>query len=378
MIKVLLYTDTPLYGGAEKQMLELARTINQKKFNPLVICGNYKSLDQFCDELKNSGIKTQRIRAKNKHSLKNYFELKQIIKNFKPDLIHANIWNPMAGKYAIFTAKKLKIPLVTTEHDPFEVKGLKKLFKRKLLEPIQKIITVSDANQKVMELLYPETKNKLTTIHNGINLKKIEIQLKALTSNKIATIKKEIFKAESNEKIILSAGTLHERKGFKYLIEAFKTVHQKYPKSKLIIAGEGPERKNLEDLIKNLHLVPNCLLISWRENIIELMAASDIFVLPSIKEAFGLVILEALACKLPVIATKAGGIPEIIKNENGLLVAAQNSNELSEAIIKILEDQALHEKLSSLGYKRVQDFKVEKNTQKTEKIYEEVIKQKKN
>ncbi len=366
--KIIFYTDTPMYGGAENQMYLLAKYLDRQLFEPIFIIRNLPALDRLASRLQEINIKTYLIPSKSKHSLKNLTQLNKIILQEKPSLIHAHLWNPMACKYIFPVSLLHKIPLIITEHDPFKLGILKTVYKKVTLRFSKSIIAVSEANRQLISHLYPSHNRKTVTIHNGI-----EDAPKPILATRRHTIRKEIFHVGPETQVIFSAGTLHERKGYKYLISAYRKVLQKFPNSKLIIAGEGPERKKLEKLINNLDLVNRVMLLGQCENISELMQSANLFVLPSLKEAFGLVLLEAMQADLPVIASRVGGIPEIITENSGVMVEPADKNALIKAISRLLSHPELMNKLSIQGVIRSKHFSAQKTADGTSQIYLENI-----
>lgn len=372
MKKILLYTDTPLMGGAELQMFLLAKFLNRSKFEPILICGKNKELDKWCDNFEKEKIKVIRLNVRSKHNPKHYFQLKKIIKAEKPDILHAHIWNPASGRYAYLAAKSTKIPLVTTEHDPFKLSPIKDFFKKRALKYVSKIVAVSNNNKKLLSELYPEHKQKIEIIHNGIDITWWQSQLLRFTNEDRKHIKEDIFHCKENTLIIATVAELSERKGIKYLINAVPSVKKKYPNTKFVIIGDGPSRKNYEHLIKKLDLENHVHLTGRQKEIPKLLKSSNIFVLPSIREGFGMVNLEAMITPLPIIATKVGGIPEVVKNEEtGILVDPGNSIALIAALFKLIPSPELREKYAAAGHKRVLGkFDARKMAKEYEKLYE--------
>ena len=164
---------------------------------------------------------------------------------------------------------------------------------------------------------------------------------------------------------ILTVGYLIERKGFKYLIEAMKEVLKEHENVKLKIVGSGPLEKPIKKLIKELKLESTIEIISnvSDEGLLELYNLSDLFVLPSIvdsegnTEGLGVVLLEAMACKLPVIGFNIGGIPDIVHDGvNGFLVPQKDSEKISNAIIKLIENDEMRENFAINGYEMVKGY----------------------
>jgi len=368
--KILFYTDTPLYGGAEKQMTLLAKHLRDSGFEIGLICRQLDSLTKLTEDFQKMNLPVYLLHSRSKNSLGIFFQLNKILRREKPDIVHAQLWNPMANKHLFLLKSFYKFKLITTEHDPFALGFLKSLYKKLTLRRTDFVITVSHANQELMSELYPAVVEKITTIHNGI-----ENNLEPIHASHRQTVRKKFFNISSPDtKIIFSAGTLHARKGFKYLFLAFQMLIKQNSDVVLCIAGEGPERKNLEKLIINLDLVNRIKLLGFKNNISELMQAADIFVLPSLKEAFGLVILEAFMAKLTVIATRAGGIPEIITDEqNGLLVKPQSKDQLYKALKKILSSDKLKHSLTSNASISLEKFSAIQMAKKTVEVYHQIL-----
>ena len=161
---------------------------------------------------------------------------------------------------------------------------------------------------------------------------------------------------------ILSVGYLIERKGFMYLISSINEVLKKYENVKLKIIGSGPQEQQIKNHITELNLDKYVEIIGniSDDELLRLYNSSDLFVLPSIidsqgnTEGLGVVLIEAMACGLPVIGSNIGGIPDIIhEGETGLLFTQKNISELSKSIIKIIENPDLRERIANKGYQMV-------------------------
>ncbi len=374
MKKILFYTDTPLTGGAELQMFLLAKFLNKTEYSPILAWSDYPSLDRWSDKFQKEEIPVIRLKVKSKHDPQHYFQLKKIIKEHKIDLIHAHIWNPASCRYAFMAADK-NTPIITTEHDPFPLPFFKDLIKKHFLKKISKIVTVSDNNAKLLKQLYPNHSKKISVIHNGLDLEWWHSQLLRFPNQDRKEIKENIFQAREDSLILITIAALHERKGLRYLIEAMHKITAKFPNTKLAIVGEGPEENELRKLVEKLEMENHVELLGRRKETPKLLKSSDVFVLPSRREAFGMVNLEAMVTGLPVVATKVGGIPEIIENgKNGFLVEPENSDALAEKILKLIKDPELRNKIGEAGYKTVvEKFDAEKMAQQYEKIYAQIL-----
>jgi len=373
--KLLFYTDTPYVGGAENQMYLLSKFLNKAKYEVVLVCSDYKKLSDWASRFEQEGVRVVKLNVAHKHDPRHYFQLKELIKVEVPDIIHVHVWNPASCRYAFMAANKYKFPVVVTEHDPFELPKFKKYIKNKLMKRVQKIVTVSNSNYELMQNIFPELKNCTTTVHNGIDTTWFESQLLNFSKNKRTEFRGKEFEADNETKVILSVAELHERKGLKHLIKTLPSILSKNSNVRLVIAGDGPHKKDLENLIAEQKLTGYIRLLGFRKDIPKIMASADVFVLPSEKEAFGLVLLEAMTAKLPIIASNVGGIPEIIEDGvNGDLVDASNHDIMAEKILELFNNNFKVREYTEAGYAKLQSqFDAKSMAKKYEDIYDQII-----
>jgi glycosyltransferase involved in cell wall biosynthesis len=264
------------------------------------------------------------------------------------DIIHVQ-WPIPNGLGAYFLKKIYKTPYINTVHGEefYLSKRYNTLFALKwLINNSFKTITNSTATKDSYSRL-DLNEDKFQVIPFGVDIN----FFKPLNTPK----NEEVFQ-------ILSVGYLIERKGFKYLIKAVKKVLKEYNNVTLKIIGSGPLKNKLQYLITELKLVNQVKLIGnvSDNELLHLYNSSDLFILPSITdtqgntEGLGVVLLEAMACELPVIGSKVGGIPDIIiDNETGLLVNEKDILELSMKIKYLIDNKELRQKLATNGLNRV-------------------------
>jgi len=171
---------------------------------------------------------------------------------------------------------------------------------------------------------------------------------------------------------------LADHKGHKYLIEASRILRDKAPRIKIIIVGDGPLQLKLNRQVKEIQVEDMVFFLGFREDIPQILASLDLFVLSSKLEGMGTSIMDAMACRLPVVATEVGGIPEVVVNEQtGLLVPPKKPAALAAAIMRIYENRELAEQLGSRGYEVVHSkFSAAAMAAKIIAIYERLAKKK--
>lgn len=366
MKRILFYTDTPLLGGAENQMYLLAKFLPKDKYAVTLACASRASLNPWCQKFMELGIPVIRLKVFHKHDPRHFLYLKKLLPEF--DIMHMHVWNPASCRYGFLATKKT--PLVITEHDPFPLNGVKGWFKKKLMKRVQRIIVASEAAKQLVLEQEESWDPLITVIPNGIDIETWREQAHIPNRNEFRRIH---FNALPNGKVILCVAELSPRKGQKYLIEAVRMLSPEFPNVKLVFIGEGPSRKHYENLAHPLE--DRVLFLGHRKEIAKFMAASDIFVLPSVREAFGLVLLEASISGVPVIATNVGGIPEIIEDsKTGLLVAPEDSKKLASAIRLLLTDRDLGQKLARGASQRIETrFRAKTMAERTGELYDSVL-----
>ena len=246
------------------------------------------------------------------------------------DLIHAQ-WTLSAGIVAL-TRKIHRCPIVATLQgsDLFQVPRSKagRFLTRWTLNRIDQITVLSNALfREVVKIGISQDKVKI--IPNGVDIH-------------------QFFPKESRENTILYVGSLIERKGVKYLIEAFSMLADKYPEYSLTIVGSGQEFENLQQIARNKGLLSRVVFtgaISPNE-VKDRMQHAKVFTLPSLEEGLVVVLLEALACGTPVVASSVGGIKDIVSPDVGLLVSPASPEELMSGIDWLLKNRSSWETMS--------------------------------
>jgi len=259
---------------------------------------------------------------------------------------------------------------VYTEHrfdDDFHLKNpLNEWMQKKVLREqnyhSDLIIAVSHSVRDFLVKSEMALSEKIVIIPNGIELNRTDNRIQNTDNSRKAPV-------------IGNVANLNFQKGQIYLIDAMPEILEKYPLATLEIIGEGEERVALEAEIKRLNIEKNVTLYGFKNKIDRYMKDWSVFALSSVAETFGIVVLEAMKAGLPVVATKVGGVSDIIiQNKNGLLVPSRNSKQLAKSILNVLDNPALAAKLKRAGLERVKEFDWKIIIKKIEKEYLELFK----
>jgi glycosyltransferase involved in cell wall biosynthesis len=301
----------------------------------------------------------------------------------KPDVIHAASHEQPLTLLAFLSAKKLKIPFTYTHwcyHYPNAFYGRFWLFvaEHTVFFPIwkytKKIIAGSLVGKKYLKNILGVPEKRIALINGGA----IDIDLFNVSNYDKRNMKAK-FGLKEDDWVILTVARLHKAKGLNYLIRAFALIKEELHSAnfKLIIVGQGPEKSNLLQLTRKLGISKSVVFVDKEiayDEMPKIYTIGDVFVLPTLSEQVGRVIIEALAMSLPVVATDVGGIREVIKNlETGLLVSTKNAEGLAKEILHLYEDENLRRKVGIAGRQLVEkSFNYLNMARETLKVYKEI------
>ena len=347
-MKVAVLATVVGYGGAEKVVLSLLENINPESFEliPVIFTRPNQMNNKFFKHIKKITARYHEIFVDN-YSFKylnpivNLIETYKLLKQEKIDIIHTHGYR--ADVIGVCLSKLIGLPIISTCHG--FITNDRSLLVYKLMDFIalrffNKIITVSES-----------IKSQL--IKSGIKESLIAVILNAVTVNINETKlirerhdKRRLFKINDKEVVIGYIGRLSVEKGIQYLIEAGEILKEMYEPFKMLIVGDGPAKKELKNLVKQKKLGSEVIFTGFQNDIENWIPALDIFVLSSLTEGTPMALLEAMAFKIPVVATNVGGIPKIIKNGiNGILVEPGDSSELAREIKLLINDPILQKKI---------------------------------
>lgn len=378
--KILYVITLAERGGAQKYVLDLAKNLDKEKYEILVACGGKLSEWLFInlekEKIEYYPLKHLKREILPWHDFLGLFELRRLIKLFKPDIIHLNSSKAgVIGSFAAVGMKKIKV--VYTAHgfvfnEPMSsFKKFIYLWAEKMSGGMKnKIIAISKFDEEIGIKNKIAPKEKFVTISTGIDPQAI-----AFLSKNEALKKLNI---PPKYKIVGTIANYYPTKALHRLIEASKIISEKCNDCKFILIGDGPEREKLGEIIKNNKLTNNFFL-GPIDNASTYLKAFDVFVLPSVKEGMPYTVLEAMLAEVPIVATKVGGISEMITDgKTGFLVESKTGKEEAATINQIAEKAAYylnHPEImqiftNSAREKIIADFTLKKMISETEKIYQ--------
>ncbi len=372
--KVLFLITKSNWGGAQRYVYDLAVGLPRENFDVIVALGQDGPL---ATKLRAAGVRVTNIPSLERDislakELKAFEGILHIVKQEKPDVLHIN--SSKAGALGALVGRLLFVPkVIFTSHGwafnedrPGWQKFIFKFVHWLTVLLAHKTIAVSHELKRQMD--WPLVQNKMVVIHSGRDI----TNLKSREEARGALIKIEPRLAEyKNEFWSATIGELHKVKRHDVTIRALAEVIKQKPNTRHIIIGAGEEEKNLQSLIQNLALQSHIFLIGAVDEASQYLRAFDLFVLSSRSEALGYVIVEAAIAGVPIIATRVGGVPEIVEHERSALLVPQGDIEaLAYACTKLRGDETARKFLSAGALEQAKNFTFAETLTKTIALYE--------
>ena len=404
--KILYLITKSNWGGAQRYVYDLATTLDKNKYDCVVALGGaevpngtsapvtseassgqpetYVEAGQggvvLKDMLDSSGIRTilipglQRDFSLKKELLAS-FAIANIIRKEDPDIFHVN--SSKAGGIGTFLGRILFVPRVIftahgwafNEERPYWQRFIIKFFH--WLTVIFSHHTIAVSHELKNQLKWPGAQRKMTVVNPGRTI--VDMKGKVEARNQLAGFVPQL-ENHKNDFWLGTIAELHPIKRLDLAIESMSKLVRANPTLRYVIIGSGELRTKLENKIDSLQLNDHVFLTGAITEAGRLLSAFDMFALPSRSESYGYVLLEAGAAELPVVASNVGGIPDIITHgESGILIEAENSSALTEAIQKLINNEVERKELGAKLKLRANKLSVTAMTKTTETIYEDNI-----
>ena len=364
---VVHFLDSDTYGGCEEVVLQLLAGLDKEKWRPVLFHHDKPEISRLIDEAHKLGIPAWVVPQITSHNaLTSIPKFIRILKDVKPAIFHAHLNWPLGCRYGLGLAWLSRVPaIVATAHLYSPISGVRFSKFKQFLQSVAigRYIAVSNEVKErfCQNLGVPES--KIRVVQNGIRLEPFDqsadLSLRlALTEGR-------------NCPIVFTPARLHTQKGHQYLLDAAAMI----PEAIFVLAGDGPERNDLEQRACELGIEMRVRFLGNRQDIPKLLATCDLFVLPSLYEGLPISVLEAMAAGKPIVATDIGGTKEaIINQETGLLVSPGNAQELAGAIKRMLSDPKLSAQIGAAGKERAKQlFSAEAMAKNVGLVYAELL-----
>ncbi|MCV9385029.1 glycosyltransferase family 4 protein [Reichenbachiella ulvae] len=366
-IRVLESIRQGMVGGGETHVYDLSTRLNKELFEPIVLSFTD---GEMVTALRDSGIETHVIHTTRPFDTKVVQSVISLIKERDIDIVHAH--GTRAASNVLKAAKKVGKPVIYTVHgwsfnlnQSWPVKFLRKQIEGYIARRTNLNICVSESNRSTgkKELRGFES----IVINNGVSLEKFD---HSISSFSIAT---EIGKKEGEIWLGFLARMTFQKDPLT-LLRAFKIALEKKSNLRLLMVGSGELEQEVREFVTKERLHEKVKMLPFRADVPAILSAIDIYCLPSLWEGLPIGILEAMAMKKPVIATRVDGSKEIVNDNVGVLIEKENVDEMAKAMIDLSSSQ---DRLSSMGENAYQmilkSFSVEQMVEKTEGAYQRIL-----
>lgn len=367
------------FGGTETSLLQLLRGLDKRRFWPLV-CPLDPADSSVIRCFREHGIAVQPLplsRIYGLRAVQQALQFKQILRKNRIDIVQTIHFG--SDVFGAGCSRLFGVPVVISSRRDmgFVENHRRHLVARRVANQLADCILT---NSKVMARQLGETEgrqfDKITTIYNGIDLQRFKLTIdrqQKLTSLHLS----------SQRPVIACVANLRPIKGIEYYIQAAARVIHEFPATQFLLIGgsaAGNRRldsygRELQAMIEKCQLGSNFYMLGARSDVAEILACTDVFVLPSLSEGFSNAILEAMACGVPVIATAVGGNPEaVVHRQTGYIVPAEDPAAIAEAMIQLLKDPALRQQMGAAGRWRAEQlFSLEKMVREMQTLYTSLV-----
>jgi len=365
-LKVLQLVEDLKIGGLERVIASIAYGLDRKRYDIEVWC--FSGRGDIAEELTGNGAKVKMIDIRSCYNPFSILKLASLFKEYKPDIVHTHTYfGNTIGRVA---AKLAGVPAVVTHvHSIYRDYAAKHLLIERFLSVFaDKIICCSEAVKDFVVKREKIHSKKVIVIYNGA--------LPAESDNpEDMSNYRKAHGIDGTDIVLSTVASLRVQKGHKYFLDGLAHVVKKHNNVKYLIAGEGPLRKELEEYVDKLGLSSNVVFLGTEKNIQTLLGITDIFVLPSLVEGLSLAAVEAMAYGKPIVASRTGGLPEVVTDSvTGYLVPPEDSEGIARRINELIDDK---DKRMIMGAEAKKVFEKKFNIKimlsRIEGLYEDII-----
>jgi len=360
-------------AGAERHLLMLLSGQRARGVDAQIVLlvEPRRPMDAFVDEATARGIPVGRVAIRHHLDVALIGKLRGVFRDMQPDIVHTHLLH--ADLFGIPAARLARVPAVfTSRHNDnaFRRRWPLRWVNRALWSQVDAGIAASDAVNRFSVAVEGASPKKLQTIYYGLERSPDD----ALRQIDRAAIRAELG-IPPDAPVVGLVCRLIEQKGVSYGLEAFARAAADVPEARLVIAGDGPLRGRLQAQARTLGVADRVHFLGWRADSLRIFAALDIFLMPSLWEGFGLVLLEAMSQRLPVVASAVSAIPEVVADgTTGLLAPPRDVPRLAAALRLLLADAPLRQHMGLLGEDRLEEyFSAGRMVDETLSLYETIL-----
>jgi glycosyltransferase involved in cell wall biosynthesis len=370
-INVLLLITELNVGGAERVVEQIATgLLSKNRYRVLVAC--LYDAGPIADDITAAGVRVVDLGMRGKWDAWVVYRLFRLLRSEEIHVLHAHLFH--ANLLGVIAGKMAGVPVIVATRQSVDIGGRwREWINHWAMRLPDKVVAVSEEVRQAENLRSRTESSKIITIPNSVPFQVFD----NVNQSKVSRLRRN-WDFDNGIPVIGTVGRFVEPKGYPHLLDAMVRIQAHLPDVKVLLVGDGVLRRPMEEKAEALGLSDAVIFTGIRRDVPEILALLDVFVLPSLWEGLPIALLEAMAAGLPVVATRVGGVPEVVVDGvTGLLVPPRDPEALSEAILTLLQDPDLRQKMGQAGQDRVREyFSVERMVKRTENLYASLLKEK--
>jgi glycosyltransferase involved in cell wall biosynthesis len=364
---VYYFTDSGEFGGAEQALLILLENLDRGAWKPTLLYHESPTVERLARRAAELEVALRPVPPMplGLTGARRVPALTRLLRSARPAVFHAHLSWPLAAKYGLAAAVLARVPaIVATVHlfPHFQLDRSNYLQERFLARGIGRYIAVSHDVARRLSATFDWPADKIEVVHNAVQVERFQCPRDPDLRRELA--------GGTDLPVVLTVARLDVQKGLDVLLEAAAQV----PDARFVLAGKGPERERLGIHARTLGVSDRVIFLGHRTDIPQLLAAADVFVLPSLFEGSSLAVLEAMAAGKPVISSAIGGTDEILSGDTGVLVPPGDPRVLAEALARMLADLDLCARLGAAARARAErNFSASLMSARVVRVYEALL-----
>jgi len=362
-MKILHINTERTWRGGEQQTLYLLRSLIERRISCHLVC---QTGSPMAERAVNAGVEVFPIAMHGEIDLAAGFRIRQLIRKFNYNIIHSHTSHAHSLAFlasigtGVVRLVTRRVDFSIFRHSFLKLSGLKYRFMADYYIAI---------SQKIKEVMVADgiPDRRIFVVHSGIDPQRFS----SATGGDLLSE----FGIKENQKVVINVAHLADHKGQEYLVRAIPRVLAKLPDTRFFIVGQGELLDKLREAASGLGLKKELIFTGFREDVADFYRIADLYVMSSVQEGLGTAVLDALALAKPVVATSAGGLPEIIHDgQTGRLVAPADPEALAQGIVDMLSDTDRAASMAATGRQLVlQDFSVDAMVAKNIDVYRRIL-----
>lgn len=375
--RITLFVNSVTVGGVEEHVLQLARGLIARGAELTLVCPESVELDAYVQRLRLAGASVQRITLSRRPGLvlaaRRFVAFVRLLRSSRSEVLHVHLIGYEGGRQAVLAGWLAGVPVrVCTRHtapEPADPRVHRWSIERIVNARLHRSIAVSEASAAAQIAVLRLPPDRMSVIANSVRTDLISYR--DVSAGRASV--RERLGIPAGAPVVGCVARLSAQKGICFLIAAMPEILRSVPSAQLVIVGHGDLRRELEAAVEGIDRPGAVYFVGYQEDVRSYLAAMDVFVLPSLFEGMPLSVLEAMSAGLPVVASRVGGVPElVVPSVTGTLVVPADVHGLAVAVSELLGDASLRRRMGEAARERAALFSEDDMVERTSAVYNEM------